>query len=983
MYMESAMLVGEDCLSEMAIAEFIERSAGSGDGNRLIESHLDSCADCRSIFVEFSRTYSDKRALLEPGASIGPFVARNQIGAGAMGVVYAAYDEKLDRLLAIKALGPVDSADEAGRRARFIRESKAMARLSHPNVVQIFQVFEEDGQMFIAMELVEGLTLRAWLRDRRRRIDEILSVFAQAGRGLAAAHDAGITHRDFKPENILVGNDGRVRVSDFGLAGPSQAISGDLPPSEVAITQVGAFMGTPAYMSPEQLRGEVADARSDQFSFCVTLYEAIYGERPFAGETLVALTASVLSGRRRPQPSAPRLPRSLSRALGSGLSIDSGQRYPSMGLLLAELAPPRRRILPVVVASLIAVLASSALAVRLWMQSHPRCDEQPTRWTGIWDDVHKQEIHRAFEATHQPFAETTWQSVARSFDRYRDEWQAMSLDACRATRIRREQSEEVMSLRMACLDRRLDEARGLAAQLAESSAQSIARAPQAVDSLFVLDRCSSSTVLSQPRPPKEGKQLSAMTAAQAKLTTLETLARVGKYKEAMAIEPALLSDVRALGSRPLEAEALLAAGQLEADSGASQKAEPLLLDAVAAAEATGYTDLSARAFIALTSASLDLNQLDQSEKWSKLAAANVERMGDEGELKALSLGKRCELDQTSADYDAAEKSCQAALELLEKRGSATPTLLAHAIVDVGNLQYNRSDYDAALTTFRRALVLREKTLGPDHPDVADSEMAIGDVYSIRRDSKGALPHYERALAIRKRALNTDSVDLAFTMSRVAMTLHYQDRSVEAIALLKEAIFVVEKSYGPNHPQLAMTIGHLALVMDDEGRLDEAEVLYARALELRRKTLPPNHPNLATTLSNLGRLLNKRGKYADALRLCQEAVSIDRMRGPNNPEMTASLGGVGRALIGLGRPTEALDPLEQAMRLGPPGKPARASISFWLAKALWESGGDRVRAQTLARKAYEDLAETVLNHEKSFRLEVAGWMKTHPSASTVK
>jgi serine/threonine-protein kinase len=321
--------------------------------------------------------------------SLGRFALLRELGAGAMGVVYAAYDEELDRRLAIKLLhtGPGDTEG----RARSLREAQAMARVSHPNVVQIYEVGILADQVFVAMEFIDGPTLGAWQRAESRSPAEILRLYIQAGRGLSAAHAAGLVHRDFKPENVLVGKDDRVRVGDFGLARAfdhpvvttprepatstsSPAITSFDPPMPASLaaaalglaetatpasasisggantmarssnnllaspmTVVGAVVGTPAYMSPEQHSGAALDARSDQFSFCAALYGALYGLRPFAGETLPALVHNVLTGALRPPPADPAVPPWVFPLLQRGLATDPAARWPDMDALLRAL----------------------------------------------------------------------------------------------------------------------------------------------------------------------------------------------------------------------------------------------------------------------------------------------------------------------------------------------------------------------------------------------------------------------------------------------------------------------------------------------------------------------------------------------------------------------------------------------------------------------------------------------------------------------
>ena len=276
------------------------------------------------------------------------FAVLRQIGAGGMGVVYAGYDEELDRRVAIKVVRE-DLVASQGR-SRILREAQAMAKVSHPNVVQVFEVGEFAGQVFVAMEFIKGHTLADWLTTQERGWEDTLEMYLQAGRGLAAAHHQGLVHRDFKPDNVLVGDDGRARVLDFGLARAEGSLAPDNdsalvrahPPASVLttnLTMAGTIMGTPAFMSPEQHLGESADARSDQFSFCVALYGALYGYPPFAGDSLVELSESVIDGKLRPPPADTSVPAWVFAGLRTGLATAPADRHPSMDTLLAALTP--------------------------------------------------------------------------------------------------------------------------------------------------------------------------------------------------------------------------------------------------------------------------------------------------------------------------------------------------------------------------------------------------------------------------------------------------------------------------------------------------------------------------------------------------------------------------------------------------------------------------------------------------------------------
>src|SRR5712664_1594818 len=316
--------------------------------------------------------------------ALGRYKVLGELGTGGMGVVYSAYDPELGRKVAIKLVRPEASASLSASegRARLLREARAMAQLSHPNAIAVYDVGTFGEQVFIAMEYVEGSTLAEWLSLKKRPWREVISMFVQAGRGLAAAHAAGIVHRDFKPDNVLVGNDGRVRVLDFGLAraagaadGTNSVFANDPTTTEkklseragmlsLALTEPGKLMGTPAYMAPEQLRGQLGDARTDQFSFCIALYQGLYGELPFSGETVTALLNQMEQKRVKEAPSAVRLPARVRKVLLRGLNPAREERYESMDQLLKELTrrPPaiwRWSLALVLLAALVGLAVSS------------------------------------------------------------------------------------------------------------------------------------------------------------------------------------------------------------------------------------------------------------------------------------------------------------------------------------------------------------------------------------------------------------------------------------------------------------------------------------------------------------------------------------------------------------------------------------------------------------------------------------------------
>lgn len=346
------------CLGESTVARLV---AGDLSPEALagIDGHLGACAECRGLVADVAHSLRSESSsfaetlsrdggahggvadTLAPRTHVGRYVVRQPIGAGGMGVVYLAHDPALDRSVTLKLLRE-DRRHEKSAQASLVREAQAMAKLSHPNVVAVHDVGTFGAQVFIAMEFVAGENLREWLGRQKRSCSEILAMFLAAGRGLVAAHAAGMVHRDFKPSNVLIGEDGRVRVTDFGLARSAGAAREradveDVSALVTSLTETGDLKGTPAYMAPEQFLCAAVDARTDQFSFCVALYEAVYGQRPFAADALSTLAREVVLGNVRKPPARADAPPRLAGVLARGLSADPGARFASMTELLAAL----------------------------------------------------------------------------------------------------------------------------------------------------------------------------------------------------------------------------------------------------------------------------------------------------------------------------------------------------------------------------------------------------------------------------------------------------------------------------------------------------------------------------------------------------------------------------------------------------------------------------------------------------------------------
>ena len=445
-------------------------------------------------------------APLEPGAMAGASRILELIGAGGLGRVYRAYDDRLRREVAVKILRAGD--DHA---AMLLAEAQTMARLAHPNVVAVYDVGTVAGRPYVAMELVEGEDLRAWLERGPHPWREVVALFVAAGRGLAAAHAAGIVHRDFKPDNVFLGKDGRARVGDFGLAAPhgdpGAVAAADLEAlSSDPIRYSAAVAGTPAYLSPEQHLREPVDARADQFAFSVALHEGLYGVRPFSGRSLTELRQNVLEHAVVVAPSSSGVPGWVRAVVLRGLARDPAARFPSMDAMLRALerdpAARRRRLTVGVGLAATSALALTGLLRTAAPPPAPTCDGGRARVAASWGPGPRAALERAFLASGHTDGGAAFTSVATVLDRYATGWAAMYDDACAATAVRHAQSPELLDLRMACLERRLGALDQVTARLAqEPSRELVAAAPKVVRALDDVTACGDVLALRAAMPP--------------------------------------------------------------------------------------------------------------------------------------------------------------------------------------------------------------------------------------------------------------------------------------------------------------------------------------------------------------------------------------------------------------------------------------------------------------------------------------------------
>jgi eukaryotic-like serine/threonine-protein kinase len=756
---------------------------------------------------------------LNRGQTVGRFVVLGLLGRGGMGEVYGAYDPELDRKVAVKLVRPRVSRSRDDR-GRLLREAQAIAKLSHPNVVVIYDVGTVDERVFIAMEFVEGKTLGAWLREAPRSRSQILERFFLAGRGLVAAHKVGLVHRDFKPDNVMVGADGQVRVMDFGLARQVLADEEPLPVDVISstsgrylqtkVTQTGVLLGSPAYMAPEQFLGTKTDGRTDQFSFCVALYEALYGERPFAGETVLALQVNVLEGSVRPAPARSGVPSWIRRVLLRGLATDPGARYPSMQALLSALAndPARRTRKWLLIASMpVALVAVAGLTRRLSAEHRRICAEGGASFAGIWEPgpgetARKAAIHRAFAQSGKSYAEQAYAGVTRLMDQYVSRWTGMYQDACEATNLRGEQSAEVLDLRMDCLHDRLGNVRTLSDVFAAADGQVVENAVSAAAALPSLDRCADvrllRAVIKPPEDPATRKRVEDLRGELARLTALRDS---GKCTRALSKADGLIEEVRAVGYKPLVADTLYAAGQI--DCGDTAKMLSRLKEARAAASASRYDDLAAEAAALIPPLAVNrLNQVAVAREWLMVAQGDVARVGRETFADALLAQSEGMLALTDRDFgralSAADRSIAVARRLLGADDPWTIQLEANK----GDWEESAGRLNDAFQTDAAAIAHFERVLGRDHPRVAMTANNQGEVLNLLGRYREAELSYRRAARIWRES-GADPVFMGWALTGLGRALLGQALFGAAIAPLDEALKIRLQKQAPP-AQLAET-----------------------------------------------------------------------------------------------------------------------------------------------------------------------------------
>jgi hypothetical protein len=851
-----------DCLEEDVVLDLIEGRLSGADIDQ-VTRHLDTCASCSEVVAQLAQSANvgekSERAPLPRGANVGRYVVLDRLGSGAMGIVYAAFDPELDRRIALKLLRAdvlaARTTPIAELRARLVKEAQALARLSHPNVIAVFDVGTYENEVFVATEYVAGGTLGEVLRARERSTSEILELFRQAGEGLAAAHEAGVIHRDFKPENALVGSDGRVRVSDFGLAHTSGTIAGEH--SLVALgaiapttaTRTGALVGTPAYMAPEQWRGGTIDARTDVFSFAVALYEALYKERPFAGETFRQLATAIerneVRGANKATVSA-----GLRRSLLKALRCDPKERHASMRALLDELVPPERKrtnaTLAWASAFLVAFVAIGVLALR--KVPPPACADAPSAWGDVFNTAARDAVHRAFVATGDANAEHLFSRVAASLDAYRTSWTTMRTEACEATHVKHAQSEALLDVRMVCLSTRRDEARALVDLLEHANETTVKKAVDAASALTPVAECARvATLLSADPPPSDPQKRAEYDAVASELTRAKADLNMQQRDACQGRVAPLIPRAEALGHKPLLARTLLISGWCAAFRGHgvgpvhTKEIAEVLQRAATTALAGHQDDVAIDAWIQLINVAGFDNKVDEVHLWDHYAEAGIARLGGDDEREALRLIRLAtQMFYHERKLPEADALALRARELFVKTLGPRGPYVAECDEIRANVLLDTYRYAESLPLQRAVRQMREELYGPGASLSSTLNEAVCLYSTGQNDEAIALfldlakrlpdqdgPFLRRQLAYARRNKGDFQGALADDQRALEMSISSQ-RPKADIGLVQ--IGLGEDWIGLNKPKEALPILEAAVtsgVLDDD--LSEADFALAQAL----------------------------------------------------------------------------------------------------------------------------------------------------------
>lgn len=933
---------------------------------------------------------------------IAQYHVLRQIGGGGMGLVFAAWDPSLDRVVAIKVLRDSGS-DLAAVHLR--REAIALARLRHPNVVSVFEVGDHEDQVYIAMEYVEGQTLRDWLRDWRaapkRNMDQLIDVFQQAALGLAAAHAKGLVHRDVKPENIMIEEDGRVRLMDFGLAHarPHEDVSteadldmADAPPALEPVTD--GLLGTPAYMAPEQFDGRSPGPASDQFALCLCLFEALYGRRARPGRMAAAAVVSV---ERVEIPAERGVPRRLQALLRRGLQLDPLERFPTMEVFAERLRRSRKsyRQRWIAAGSVSVAVAGVVGGYAVAATKDAVCKGSEEHLAGVWDQARAASIES--NLVEAPFADTAWKLIVPELDAYRERWIEGHEAVCRAAQVKREITPEMMDLQMACLRERKRHLAALVDVVETGDRSTLANADFAVASLPAIERCRDPEYVEHQGYRKDPTEVSEQIADR--LAVAAARFASGDRLGAKAVAEEALSQARAVADDAGVARAELVLGRSNASLGEILEGRDHLTEAYDQARRLGMVDVATEAAIILVRVvAMDLARMDEASWWLRLAEIEAEQIDDPHLRGTLELAAAVLLNEQGRGAQGLARASTAVDELRDAVGP-TDRFYLEAQRELGWLYYNNGDPKRGRGLLQAAATATRETLGENHPANADHERMLAFADRIDGNLEGSIEHARRALALTESVLGPRHIRLAGYLESLANSVSQTGAHEEALALLDRALtldrprpisgvalatiydrrgqtlmpFDSQKSYesfrrayeiarevlGEQHRTTVRYRVGAAVALVELRRLDEGTQELLIALTIGQTALGETHPDVGYMHGQLGWAYEVKGDIEKSLEYNEKALELMLIaHGEDSYTVAPYYTNVCSSLVQLERAEQALEPCSRAFALadGAVGTDVRTKglLRNNYAAALMGVGRleDGVRELEAARRMYQ-------------------------------
>ena len=938
---------------------------------------------------------------------IGRYLVLSRLGAGAMGIVYAAYDPELDRKVALKLIKSARSAKSEAANARLLREAQALAKLDHPNVVPVHDAGDHQGQVFVAMKFVEGQTLDDWLEgDGHPPIERILQVFLDAGRGLAAAHARGLVHRDFKPENVMLESNGGVRVMDFGLVrrrdddddddDDDDVLGSDPHPSDLRLTRTGALLGTPAYMAPELFEDGDATVFSDQFAFCVSLYEALYAERPYGGDSLGALVLSASEGKIRDAPSASKVPTWIRRILLRGLSPDPQARWPDMPSLLEALSDDpdaRRRRVAVTGGGLLALGTLMVVAVTGLNGASTKCRDMGAPLEAVWNDRVRAEIDARIQASKLAFAPASWQRNRPRIDDWATHWVSARREACEDTHLRGEQSSELLDLRMACLSEQLQSLRATADVLVEANDQAIRGLSKITGALPGLEPCADAAYLrAEVRPPKDPAEIERVAEIDALIADAGALARAAKLEAARVAADEAWALAQDSQHGPTRVRARLTLAERQRGDGQYDAALENQREAYYEALQRRLHTLAARcARNAVFVLGYHMDRYDEALEWGRRAQANfggepdarleshlgvaLLRKGDYPQARlrldrALELYAELDGNQSASiasvhmnlsalsnyegKFEESLEHVDAALSgLSEHYGPEHPEVgLAH--LNRGGGLFNMGKLEEGLAATERARDILEAALGPEHGDVALAYQNLGLMAQMSNRPREALEHTRRAKDVKVAVHGPESGEVADLWVNLSGIHSDMGQYEEAAQAARESLRIAEKIHGPEHQRVSNALNNLAGALARLGQLERAAQLDARCLAIRTKVYGDDHPMTAESLRNATNNLLALDRIDEAAKMAQRGLaSTLATHGEKHPAYATALSHQARIEQARGHGDAAREHFTKALAIHEHAEAPNFAdlVSLLVHYARFERGGGATeRARELGRRA---------------------------------